>query len=226
MIEALLNALPTLGLIAGLLGPAVFVGGFLVLGWLRTDYSPRYTFASQLALNGGGRVWQVLNCSAGLLIAAFGLAISARFATEAAPAWGGCALVIAGVGFVIFGLSKDDPWLLYPPPKTVAWIDLPVTLHGWGHQIGALIAGVGLLAGHFSFAWHFATQGDVAWYLYSVITGVAFPVLYASGIASGWVSGRSTGRLGGNGGLLQKLSMSTSLLWVALLAAFCILGKP
>jgi hypothetical protein len=218
VIEALREALPTLGRIAGVIGPLLFVGGFAVLGRFRTGYLPRYTFASQLALNGGGWVWQVLVCSTGLLIATFGLALRQLFATEAAPSLGGCALMIAGLGFVIFGLSKDDPWLLYPPPDTVPWIDRPVTWQGLGHQVGALTAGGGLLLAHFSFAWHFAAKGDVRWYMYSVITGVAFPVLYALAAASGYVSGRSTGALGGNAGLLQKVSMSTSLLWVWLLA--------
>jgi len=207
------------GLLAGLVGPIIFVGGFFILGvYLTPDYRPRYTFASQLALGRLGRVWQVANCTAGVLIAAFGFTLQADFGPDTASSSGGWALVVAGVGFVVFGISKDDPWLLYPPASAPPWVDRPVTKHGWGHQVGAIIAGAGLLAAHFAFAWHFASTGHPWWYAYCVLTGVAFPVVYVLADASALVSGRSTGPLGGNAGLLQKVSMSTSLLWVAMLA--------
>src|SRR5438093_633262 len=99
-------------LAAGMLGPALFVSGFLVLGARRPGYVPRYTFASQLALNGGGRVWQTVNILAGLLIVAFGLGIRGMVTEGVGSRWGWRAVVGAGLGFVTFGISRDDPWLL------------------------------------------------------------------------------------------------------------------
>jgi hypothetical protein len=205
-------------LAAGFLGPALFVGGFLILGAKRPGYSPRYTFASQLALNGGGRTWQTINCVAGLLIVAFGLGLHRTVREGVGSFWGWVSVVAGGLGMLIFGLSPDDPWLLYPPPDAPRGIWKPVSPSGRRHQLGALLAGGGLLGAHVIFGQRFAAEGSSRRRRYSLATAVLFPLLYGAGIFSGvasWVPGSP---LGGNAGLLQKASMATSLVWVAWLA--------
>ena len=200
----------------GVAGPILFVVGFLYLGWKRTDYKPMYTFASQLGLNGGGITWRTVNVISGLLIAAFGFGLR-----EAAPgdlvSWSACAVIVGGVGFAIFGISHDDPWLLYPPGAPPG-ISTPVTAYGWGHQFGALIAFVGLESAHVLFAYGFALAADGSALVYSVLTAVGFPALYAGAVVSAvasWVPGHPWG---GRAGLFQKASIATSLAWVAFLA--------
>jgi hypothetical protein len=210
---------------AGFAGPLLFVGGFLLLGATRPHYKPRYTFASQLGLNGGGRVWRTVNCLAGLLIMAFGVGLHRKVRTGVASSSGWISVVAAGLGFVAFAVSHDDPWLLYPPGAP-AGLDKPVSPSGVRHQIGALIAGSGLFVSHLVYARRFAVDGDGRRYWYSVGTAVAFPVLYVAAVASGFASGRPGDPLGGNAGLLQKAAMTTSLAWVAWLARQLLASPP
>jgi hypothetical protein len=213
-------------LAAGFLGPALFVGGFLVLGAKRPGYSPRYTFASQLALNGGGPVWQTVNVVAGLLIAAFGLGLRGTMTEGAASRWGWLAVVAAGLGFVTFGLSPDDPWLLYPPPDAPRGIWKPVSPSGRRHQFGALLAGGGLVGAHVIFGQRFAAEGSGWGSRYSSVTAVLFPLLYGAGIVSGLASWVPGSPLGGKAGLFQKASMTSSLVWVAWLAKHFLFTPP
>jgi hypothetical protein len=206
-------------LAAGLLGPAVFVGGFMVLGARRPDYLPRYTFASQLGLDGGGWVWRTVNLVAGLLIVAFGFGAHRTVKVGVGSSWGGPALAAAGLGFATFAISWDDSWLLYPPPKAPRGIGSPRSPHGWGHQVGAFIAFLGLEGAHLIFARRFAGHGDGWHHAYSVGTAIAFPLLYLAAIGSGIASSIPGHPLGGNAGLLQKASLATSLAWVAWLAS-------
>jgi hypothetical protein len=207
----------------GVLGPPIFVGGFIILGQARPGYNAWYTFASQLALDGGGPVWQTVNCLAGLLIVAFGVGLR-KTVRAGVGSRGWVAVGLGGLGILFFGLSHDDAWLLYPPPNTDPWIDLPVTLGGWGHQAGALAAFLGLESAHLVFARRFAVKGDGTLYWYSVLTAIAFPVLYVAALASGLASGRP-GPLGGYAGVLQKTSIAVSLVWVAWLAWYCLSNK-
>src|SRR5439155_4885606 len=109
---------------------------------------------------------------------------------------------------------RADPSLPYPPKEAPPWLGFPRSPRAGAHQVGALLAGAGLLSTHVIFTWHFALEGYPSWYVYSVATAIAFPVLYvaaiASGFASGIAAGRPVDRLGGNAGLLQKVAMTTS----------------
>jgi hypothetical protein len=205
-------------LAAGMLGPGLFIGGFGVLGARRPNYNARYTFASQLGLGGGGWVWRTINLLAGLLIVAFGFGVHRTVKVGVGSSWGGPALVAAGLGFATFAISWDDSWLLYPPPEAPRGIGSPRSPHGWGHQVGSFIAFLGLEGAHLIFARRFARHDDGWRYAYAVGTAIMFPLLYLGAIGSGvasWIPGH---RLGGNAGLLQKASMTTSLAWVAWLA--------
>jgi hypothetical protein len=213
-------------LAAGVLGPALFVGGFLWLGARRPGYLPRYTFASQLGLDGGGWVWRTVNLLAGLLIVAFGFGVHRTVKVGVGSSWGAPALVAAGLGFATFAISWDDSWLLYPPPRAPRGIGPPRSPHGWGHQLGAFLAFLGLEGAHLIFARRFARHDNGWGYAYSVGTAIAFPLLYVGAIGSGvasWIPGH---RLGGNAGLLQKASMTTSLLWIAWLAGYLLFRRP
>lgn len=204
-------------LLAGIAGPALFVLGFLYLGAKRAGYDPVYTFASQLALDGGGRVWQVVNVLTGLLIVGFGVGLRDTAIGQMAAPWSWLAAMVGGLGFVIFGLSVDDAWLRYPPGAPPG-ISTPVSRRGWGHQVGALIAFIGLESAHLLFACSFAHEGDVGRSAYSAATAIVFPLVYATAIVSAvasWVPGHPWA---GKAGLLQKTSLTTSLAWVAVLA--------
>jgi hypothetical protein len=152
-----------------------------------------------------------------LLIIAFGAGLQRKVTGGVASFLGWRAVVMAGLGFVFFAIWHDDPWLLYPPGAP-AGLGKPVSPSGVRHQIGALVAGSGLFVSHLVFARHFAVDRDGWPYRYSVGTAVAFPVLYAAAVASGFASGHRGDPLGGNAGLLQKTAMTTSLAWVAWLA--------
>lgn len=204
-------------LLAGIAGPALFVGGFLYMGWKRPGYKPVYTFASQLALNGGGWKWQVVNVLAGLFMVGGGFGLHER-ATSSLASLGGCGVIVGGLGFVIFGTSRDDAWLLYPPGVGPKGISQPKSPHGWGHQAGAIIAFAGLESAHVLYACGFALQGDGWASAYSVLTAIVFPLVYAAAVVSAVASWLPWHPWGGKAGLLQKTSLTASLAWVAVLA--------
>ena len=199
----------------GVLGPILFIGVFLWQGATRPNYHPIKTFVSQLSLGDGGWM-QIAFVISGLLIAAFGLAM---LVTRRPPLWGWIAVSVAGFGLIGAGCFVDDPWLGYPPgPGTPAGIGWPVSPHGWGHLLSAFFIFLGLDGAALFFAWAFAQRQRQCWYAYSVISAIAFPVLYVAALASGVASGDPASPLGGYAGLFQRASLVTGLAWVALLA--------
>jgi hypothetical protein len=209
----------TLLLAAGVLGPILFLAGSIVMGARRPSYRPRYTFMSQLSLDGGGH-WQVANfVASGLLIYSGGIGLWALSASAGIPFWAWSAMLVAGLGFVLMGIFRDDPWLSYPPPDAPPGIGMPSSGSGWGHLLSAGLTGASLIGGGLVFASFFGSSGDPGWAGYSAASAVLLPALYLVALASGWASGIPGHRFAGYAGLFQRLAIGIALLWVAAVAA-------
>src|SRR5262249_21745584 len=96
----------TIGAIAGIAGPLLFVAVFTIEGWLRPDYDARRMYLSELALGPRGLV-QIANLvTAGVLTILFARGV----ATEFPAARGGVrAVYLVGIGFVGGGVFVMDP---------------------------------------------------------------------------------------------------------------------
>ena len=209
----------TLLLAAGVLGPILFMVASIVMGARRPSYKPVYTFISQLSLDGGGH-WQVANfVASGLLISYGGIGLWALSASAGIAPWAWGAVLVAGLGFILMGIFRDDPWLSYPPPDAPPGIGMPVSGSGWGHLLSAGLTGACLIGGALVFASMFGSSGDPGWAGYSIASAVLLPVFYGVGLASGWASATPGHWFAGYAGLFQRLAIGTGLLWVAAVAA-------
>src|SRR5262249_30439585 len=96
----------TIGAIAGIAGPLLFVAVFTIEGWLRPDYDARRMYLSELALGPRGLVQIATLVTAGVLTILFARGV----ATEFPAARGGVrAVYLVGIGFVGGGGFVMDP---------------------------------------------------------------------------------------------------------------------
>jgi hypothetical protein len=208
-------------LLAGVLGPLVFIPVTLYIGKTRPGYSPIRTFISQLCLDGGAR-WQIRTfIVSGTLIAVFGVALRSLHLNSTVPWSGSWAIVGAGLGFIGIGIHRDDPWLGYPPgPDTPEGIGLPRSPNGWAHLAFSMTTGILLGASLVAFA----QQWDgPAWFAYTAVSLVFFALFYVAAWASGSASAIPGHWAGGRAGLLQRLSIFTPLVWIAAFAGTLVL---
>jgi len=119
------STLHQLEMLAGIVGPALFVAVFLAEGWLRPGYNPTAEYVSALSL--GPRGWiQIANFLAfGALLFAFSRAVAAEFTRGRAARWGLILLTIIAAGYFFSGLFSMDPNSPPLPPSTFHG-----TLHG------------------------------------------------------------------------------------------------
>lgn len=106
----------TLGAIAGIAAPVLFVAVFTIEGWLRPDYDARRMFVSELALGPRGFV-QIANfVAAGMLTMLFARGVATEFPAARAAI---LALYLIGIGLVGAGAFVMDP--LMTPVRELSW---------------------------------------------------------------------------------------------------------
>jgi Protein of unknown function (DUF998) len=189
-------------LLAGVIGPLLFVVVFLVEGWTRAGYDPQRMFVSQLSLSGQG--WQqVANfIVTGLLFVA--AAIGWRRAMPDGP---GCRSVpillgMAGIGLIAAGIFVTDPGLGYPPgaptgmPTTSSWHDL---IHG----LASILVFVGLPIAMLIMWRRFSLEGG-RWALYALLSAIGMVAAFMSAFAFADILG-----------VLQRVSIVIGFGWVA-----------
>ncbi|GII96397.1 DUF998 domain-containing protein [Sinosporangium siamense] len=195
-------------LLAGAVSGPLFVAVFLIAGTLRPHYRQLRHAVSCLALGPHGWVQTANFVVTGLLTLAF-----------AAGLWqaGGSHVVAVligahGAGLIGAGAFVTDPAGGYPPGTP----DVPVrqSLTGRLHDllsvstfvawpIAILVTGAGFLG-----------EGAVGWGVYSLVSGVAFFVLFVLS-SMGFAQVK---RYADVAGLLQRLTIGTGFLWTTLFA--------
>ena len=110
---------------AGIIGPTLFVGIFMLEGWLRPSYEPLKMYVSELSL--GLRGWiQIANFVVfGLLLLVFTRAVAAEFQSGKASRGGIILLTILAICFLISG-----PFVMDPPSTPQNQMTFQGTLHG------------------------------------------------------------------------------------------------
>jgi hypothetical membrane protein len=174
-------------LACGVVGAVLFIATFLVNDAVKADYDPLRDFVSEAAIGRGGWV-QIANFLAtGTLMTAFSVGL--RRTVSRWTAW----LVRAfGISLLAAGVFVSDP----VPSDNRTW-------HGIVHDVVSLVVFAALAAACFTAArW----QPTRRWRWYSVLTGIAVPVLF---VVTGGVSDMS--------GLFQRITIIVGWTWLAAL---------
>jgi hypothetical membrane protein len=197
----------------GAIGPLLFILLLLVEGATRPGYDAWRMAGSALSLSDQGwmQITNFIVC--GLLILGFAVGVRQTLGGGRGATWGPILLAVVGIGLIVAGIFVTDPAFSYPP-GTPDGSTLHPTLHGNIHFfLGGLAFFSGLPASCFVLARRFA--GDPqwkGWAAFSVVAGVlmlAFFVAYAGVAAS---------VQGGPAGLLERISISIGMAWMALFA--------
>jgi Protein of unknown function (DUF998) len=116
---------------SGMIGSALFVGVFLLEGWIRPGYNPLTEYVSALSL--GARGWvQIANFVLfGALLFGFTRAVAAEFPNGKASRWGLILLTIIASGYFFSG-----PFVMDPASTPQAEATFHGTLHG---ILGAIV---------------------------------------------------------------------------------------
>ncbi len=139
---------------AGVIAPALFVGTFLMEGWLRPGYDPIQMYISALSL--GPRGWiQITNFLVlGALFLVFTRAVAAEFPSGKASRGGVIVLTIIGFCYFISGPFVMDPT---GTPLSAA------TVHGTIHGIAGGIVFTLMPVSCFVFLRRFRADVDWRW---------------------------------------------------------------
>ena len=200
-------------LACGVIGPLLFVVGFLIEGATRRGYSPWRHAVSQLSL--GAQGWMnninIFICGLFLLCFAFGLKRALR--SGKGSVWGPGLTLLCGVLLIIAAIFPISPALGYPPGVAPTY-----SLHGLIHALAATIFFGCLSALCFVVGQRFVGDADwKGWTHSSRITGVVVAVFYI--LTSVVTTLDMNGLLpDAPGGLLQRISIISGFGWIMLLA--------
>ena len=194
----------------GAIGPPLFIAAFLLEGSTRPGYDPRRYPVSSLAI--GERGWRqtanFLMVGAALVACSRGMRPE-RTGDTGGATWEARLLGVAGVGLIGAGLFTTDPVFGYPS-------DTPLllqqeSLSGRLHDLASLLFFAGVPGACFASSRRAARAGERAWAAYSLLTGLAMLVTF---VLAG-VGFSQQPRLVRNAGVVQRLSIGTGLVWVA-----------
>jgi len=207
-------------LLSGAIAGPLFVVAFLFEGATRVDYNPLRHPVSSLALGDSGWM-QIANfIIAGLLMLAFALGLWLVLHPQKGSRWGPLLIAVWGIGLLGAGSFLTDPVSGYPPGT--AELVLHPTEHGALHDQLSLLGFAGLTAGCFVFGYYFASQSKRGWALYSILTGILFPI----GIVLASVAFSQNQNLVAFGGLIQRITVMLGWAWLTLLATHFLKTLP
>ncbi|GGM56281.1 DUF998 domain-containing protein [Dactylosporangium sucinum] len=195
---------PSRLLFAGLVAGPLFVVTFLLEGAFRDGYDPMRHPVSSLALGPYGWVQVVNFVVAGLLALLFAAGLRGRLTKVLVAVW--------GIGLLGAGAFVTDPVSGYPA-GTPAVAD-PATWHGTVHDLvfslpAFLVLAVAMFAG--ARRWFWSAPFGLVYLALFVLSSVGFA---------------QTAPFVDVAGLLQRLAVGVGWLWIALLAARQLRGRP
>jgi hypothetical protein len=208
--EGLTKALLACGAIAG----PVFTLVWLAAGAARADYDPLRHPISSLAIGEQGWTQTASFFVTGLLVLAFAVGLRRRLSGPGGSRWGPRLIGLMAIGLLGAGLFVTDPLNGYPPGTPD--FSLEYTLTGRLHRLFSAFVFLGLPGACFVFARFFNRSGRRGWALYSVVTGIAFIVLFVI-TSAGFAQAAG---LADVAGLFQRITLTVGWAWVTALAVF------
>src|SRR6266516_7522593 len=190
-------------LLAGVIGPILFVAVLLIEGWTRPGYDPQRMYGSLLSL--GDQGWQQI---ANFLVTGVLFVLAAFGWRRSMPDGPGCRWVpillgLAGIGLMVAGVFVTDASNGYPP-GTPPGRAAAGSWHGAIHDLASIFfVFFGLPAAMFIMARRFRGEGS-RWSLYSLASGVGVFVALAAMFAFPDLLG-----------LMQRVAIVIAFGWVA-----------
>jgi hypothetical protein len=176
---------------AGIVVPPLFVLVFLILGFVKPNYSPVSQVVSEGSIGQLGWI-QVANFLVfGSALVVFAIGLWVGFGDRVSGRVGSVLIAIAGVGIFLAGPFVADPGANV------------VTSHGAIHIAVSLVAFAGLAGAAVAFARRFAA--DRGFVIFSILVAVVIPFSF---VGSGFESGA---------GLIQRVGLVFALAWLTLL---------
>ena len=209
-----------LGAVAGIVAPVVFVTTVAIEGWLRPGYDWRSMFVSELALGSRGII-QIGNFLVfGLLQFLFASGMAAEFPGGRASRSGPIVLRVIAIGMIASGLFVMDP--LSTPIASLSW-------HCWLHGVGGRMILYGWPVSCFIFLPRFREEPKwmplAPWTL--AAGAVALPLAVVLHVLVIVVHLLDWGyRLGGWGGLIQRVHMTVTMGWQVAVAVRLSQSQP
>jgi Protein of unknown function (DUF998) len=150
----------------------------------------------------------------GLLTLAFAFGLRRTLQSRGGSTWGPLLIGAIAIGLLGAGLFVTDPLNGYPPGTPN--LPLQYSVPGRLHRLFSALFFLGLPIACFVFARLFARWGERRWAIYSVITSIAFMVMFivtSAGFAQ--VAG-----LVNYAGLFQRITLTIGWAWLTLLAVY------
>ena len=196
-------------LLLGVLGPALFIGSFVVQGALRSGYDPLQHPISSLALGGPvGLVQSATFVLTGLLLVGYAAALRRADCGWATP----ILVALVGLGLIGAGLFATDPINGYPPGSPVP---PPRTTHGMLHDLCSTPVFLALPVACLVMGRRLGRWGANRMRVYSIITALLSWTLFV--LAGAGFDG-AVPSLVPIGGLWQRLCLIVGFGWLAALA--------
>jgi Protein of unknown function (DUF998) len=196
-------------LVCGIVAGPLFLVVTLVQAYTRKGFDLARHPISLLSLGDLGWL-QITNfVVAGILYLACAIGLRRTLEPGRGATWGPRLVGVAGVGLIVAGVFVTDAGAGYPPGAP-AGAPLKISWHGVLHEVGFLIATLGMIVGCLVFARRFAALRRRAWVAVSIATPVAvlgvifWPdldslsvrLVIASGILFGYVAAIAAQALG------------------------------
>jgi len=194
-------------LICGAIAGPLFTLAWIVEGATRPNYNPLRHPISSLSIGDAGWMQATTFIVTGLLMLAFAFGLRRIPQIRAGSTWGPLLIGVMGMGLLGAGLFVTDPMNGYPPgtPDLLLQYSLPGRLH----RLFSALFFLGLPSACFVFARLFAKRGKRRWSVYSVVTGIAFLVMFiVTSAGFSQVEG-----LVNYAGLFQRITLTIGWVW-------------
>jgi hypothetical protein len=159
-------------LACGIVAGPMFLVVSLVQAYTRKGFDLARHPISLLSLGDLGWL-QITNfVVAGILYLACAIGLRRALEPGRGATWGPRLIGVAGVGLIVAGVFVTDAGAGYPPGAP-AGAPLKISWHGILHEVGFLVATLGVIIGCLVFAWRFAALRRPGWVAASIATPVA-----------------------------------------------------
>jgi hypothetical protein len=173
-------------LTCGALVAPVFFGVALFEILVRPEFDIHKLPISFLSLGSLGWIQDVSFAVSGLLALLCALGLRSRLRGQEAGAWGPLLVGLFGLGMIGASLFHPDPSFGFPP-GTPEGPPFHSTVHGTLHMAAFFLAFLSLIAATFVLARRFLRRRETGWTVYSIVSGIAVPVLMGmSGALPAW----------------------------------------
>jgi hypothetical protein len=200
-------AVTRLALLAGVVGPPLFVATFLIEGATRRGYDPIRLQVSYLSLSDQGWM-QIANfCLSGALAIFFAWGLRQALRSGRVSFWAPLLIATYGLGLIVSGVFVTDAAFGYPP-GTPNGAERVTTFHGVLHVIpGTPLTFGSLILAEVVMAWHFWRDRTTRkWAIFSLASLVLFvaPPFFIDDTSIG---------------LSQRISIIVLEVWLTVIAA-------